>query len=98
MQLSGEYEQKIVLREILIDLGEDITNFHGQRQNAADLAHEYGVHFTPTLLLLNPEGKQLTKPIVGINTLDMFGFYLDAAIDQALETMASKNSVKMREH
>ena len=90
MALGGDYKNTILMREILIDMGLPITNFQGQLQDAAEFSHGYGVHLTPTLLVLDPQGNELTQRIVGINTVELFSFYLDAAIEKATEKMQSQ--------
>ncbi len=94
MLLSGEYEEKVIMREILIDLGQDVTNFKGQREDAAHLVHGYDVHLSPTLLFLNGEGTEVRKRMIGINTVEMFSFYLDAAIDEALIQLKPRETAK----
>ncbi|MEG7522605.1 MAG: thioredoxin fold domain-containing protein [Chromatiales bacterium] len=94
MLLSGEYEEKIIMREILIDLGQDVTNFEGQREDASHFVHGYDVHLSPTLLFLNGEGSEVRKRMIGINTVEMFSFYLDAAIDEAMAQLKPRETAK----
>lgn len=89
MSLDPEVTQRIILREMLIDPGMRIIDFHGERQDSAAFAHGYGVHLTPTLLFLDPQGNELTKRIVGINTIELFSFYLDAAIEEAIAKLSN---------
>ena len=44
---------------------------------------------TPTLLFLDPDGTEIVPRIVGVNTVEMFGFYLDRAIDAARERLVA---------
>jgi hypothetical protein len=88
--VEGEYGQRVILREMLIDRGMPIKDFQGKTQSAKTFSQGYGVHLTPTLLFLDPLGKELTEPIVGINTLELFGFYLDAAIEEAVKKLQSR--------
>jgi len=87
MALSGDYRDKVVMREILIDLGESLINFEGKSEDAAEFAHRYDVYLTPTLLFLDPHGNELSKRIVDVNTVELFYFYLTSAIDSAREKM-----------
>ena len=87
MILSGDYADRIIMREIFIDLGTDLRSFSGEIADSAFFAHEYGVYLTPTLLFLGPDGEELSKRIVGINTPEMFSFYVDAAIDDAVKKL-----------
>ena len=83
IQLSGQYKDQVIMREILIDPGRRLKDFHGYNRQAVELARGYGVSLTPTLLFLDAKGRELTTRMVGINTLEMFSFYLDEAIAQA---------------
>lgn len=83
IQLGGQYRNRLIIREILIDPGRHLKDFQGQRRPAAALAGDYGVSLTPTLLFLDAGGRELTSRMVGINTLEMFSFYLDEAIAEA---------------
>jgi len=90
MILSGDYADRIIMREIFIDLGTDVRTFFGKTEDSADFAHGYGVYLTPTLLFLGPDGEELSKRIVGINTPEMFSFYVDEAIDDAIEELRTR--------
>lgn len=81
---------QVIMREVLIDPGQSITNFQGQYLSTRKFASGYGVKLTPTLLFLDPEGSELTARIVGINTLEMYSFYLEAAIKEANQKMQDR--------
>lgn len=84
MRLSGEYGNKVIIREMLIDDGEVVVDFSGKRRDARDVAGDYQVWVTPTLLFLNPDGRELSARILGVNTIELYGHYVDAGIDEAL--------------
>jgi thioredoxin-related protein len=84
MLLSGDYGNKTIIRKLIVDNGSRVTDFSEQRIDTADLAHEYGVFVTPTILFVNHEGYQLAERMVGINTIEMYGGYLDQCIESAL--------------
>ncbi|MCU7845185.1 MAG: thioredoxin fold domain-containing protein [Candidatus Thiodiazotropha sp. (ex Monitilora ramsayi)] len=83
MQLSGDYEDQVVMREVMIDPGEMVTNFEGKREPASDFADRYGVFVTPTLLFLDTDGREAAERILGINTIDFLLFYIEDAIETA---------------
>lgn len=83
MQLSGEYKEKVIILEIMIDLGEMVTNFAGKRETTEDFANRYGVFVTPTLLFLDAHGNEAAERILGINTIDYLSLYIDNAIENA---------------
>lgn len=87
MLLSEEYADQVLMRELLIDPGERVINFAGRQQAADDFGDGYKVWVTPTLLFLDPQGREAAEPILGINTVDFLLFYIEDAIDSAKSTM-----------
>ena len=87
MELSGDYRDRVLIRELLIDHWQSVINFQGREQSAADFSAGYKTRLTPTLLFLDPQGRELTQRMIGINTIELFGLYLDAAIDRARAEM-----------
>ena len=84
MLLSGEYSDRILIRKLVLDNGSSLTDFAGQRRAVEEFAHSYGVYVTPTILFVDHTGRQLAERMVGINTIEMYGGYLDQCIDTAL--------------
>ncbi|MDH3526204.1 MAG: thioredoxin fold domain-containing protein [Gammaproteobacteria bacterium] len=84
MLLSGDYADKIIIRKLIIDNGSHVRDFLGRSLEAAELAHAFRVFVTPTILFVDADGRELAERMVGINTLEMFGGYLDGCIDTAL--------------
>jgi thioredoxin-related protein len=80
---SGEYAYKVLIREMMMEPDTTITDFSGQETTTAEIAERYGVRMTPTVLLLDPSGRSLLPPLTGINNAEMYGLYLDQAIDEA---------------
>jgi thioredoxin-related protein len=85
---SGEYVDKVRIREMMMEPDTAITDFSGQVTTTAKIAARYGVSITPTVLLLDSSGNSLRSPITGINNADMYGFYLDQAIAEATAARA----------
>ena len=87
MVLSGDYDDRLLMREIFIDDGFLLRDFQGREVEGGEFALRYGVSLTPTLLFLDPEGRELTEKMVGIQTPEMYFLYVDAAIGAALERL-----------
>jgi thioredoxin-related protein len=87
MLLSGEYSDKVLIRELLIDPGEKVIDFTGQQQAAHAFSGSYQVWVTPTLLFLDPQGQETAERILGINTVDYLLFYVEEAIESASNSM-----------
>ena len=84
MLLSGEYTDKIIIRKLVVDNHSRVIDFSNQRVVTSALAGEYGVYVTPTILFVDSAGHQLAERMVGINTIELYGGYLDQCIDTAL--------------
>ena len=61
-----------------------------------ELARRYGARLTPTVLFLDGRGRELTKPMIGINTVEFYGYYLDAAIDTARQHLPARHPPSIR--
>lgn len=90
MLLSGEYRGRVIIRELLTDAGVTVRDFDGRSVEAADIAARYRAWITPTLLFLDERGREIVPRIRGFNTPSLYGYYVDAAIAQAL--------ARLREH
>ncbi len=90
MILGGDFKNEILIREMFMDEGETVIDFQGMRREAADFAHGYGVFVTPTLLFLDPDGKELAEQMVGVNTMEMYYYYVDQSIRAALKKQAGQ--------
>ncbi len=92
MILGGDFRDDILIRELFIDAGEKIRDFRGVARAAADFAHGYGVFVTPTLLFLGADGTELEKKMTGINTVEMYWYYLSQSIQDAISKLPEKAS------
>lgn len=84
MLLSGLYENKILIRKVLIDEGQTLVDFDGRAVDADRMASRYRVHAVPTVVFVDAHGHELAERMVGINTVEFYGGYLDQNIDTAL--------------
>jgi thioredoxin-related protein len=90
MLRSGNYNERVIIRELRLDSRRAIRGFDGKPTTSGGLADVYEATFVPTVLLLDPSGRELVPRIVGVNTLEMYGYYLDQAIDQAQTALRSR--------
>lgn len=87
MQISGAYADRVLLRELHIDGPGTIRDFANQEVSPAAFASRYRIGLTPSVLLLDGEGRELDKRLLGIGTEGLYGLYLDAAIERARHTL-----------
>ena len=87
MQVSGDYDDKVVITEILLDSPDNIVDFKGKSVKPSVIADSYKVWVTPTLLFLDHTGREIHKRILGVNTIEMYGYYLDESLSTALRAL-----------
>ena len=90
MIASGDYQNRLLIREIFINLGSRVGDFKGNELDSSTFALAYKVYLTPTLLFLGPDGNELTERIVGIQTPEMFFFYVERAIEAAIAAFPAR--------
>ena len=88
MRLSGDAPGRVIIREVDVDSRLEVTGFDGARESGWSVADGYEALFTPTVLIVGPTGEELVERIIGLNTPEMYGWYLDRAIGEATAAMA----------
>lgn len=84
MLKSGDYVDKTIIRVVDIDDGEDVRDFNGKLIDSDSFADRYGIELTPTITFFDAQGREISQRITGIGTLDLYGGYLDSAIEMSL--------------
>ncbi|MGB1011179.1 MAG: thioredoxin family protein [Thiolinea sp.] len=85
---SEDYSKRVVIRTLEFDGDHEVKDFDGQTISASAFSSRYKVRITPTLLFLNAKGEEIAERMLGYNTPELYGAYLDRAIDTAVEEMA----------
>lgn len=80
---SGQYEDRVIIRKIMIDSVENIRDFKGASIDAENFAFKQKVQVTPTLRFVDEEGNQLAPEMVGYNTPEMYAAYIENAIESS---------------
>lgn len=83
MNNNDSYRERVVIRTIKIDSSDKIISFNGEKTTPAELSRQYKAFLTPTMLFLNDKGEEIAERMLGYNSPDYFGAYLDQAIDTA---------------
>lgn len=84
MLISGDYDNKVVIREIHTDSYLKLRDFNGKPVTSGALARRYDVSLVPTVVFVDAEGRELAKRLIGITTVDFYGGFLDEAIEASL--------------
>ncbi len=82
MLRSGDYTSNVLIRKLEIDDHGKINSLTGAPTSAALLANQFDIIVTPTLIFLDGQGNEVSERILGVNTLDYYGAYVDEALQQ----------------
>lgn len=80
---NDDYQKRIIIRTIKMDSEAEISGFGGEKTSPANLSKHYNAYLTPTLLFLNDKGEEIAERMLGYNSPDYYGLYLDQAIATA---------------
>ncbi len=84
MLRSGDYDANVLIRKFDIDDFSESRDFNGSLISSASLARRWDIKITPTIIFLNSQNQEVSERILGVNSLDYFGGYVDDAIDLGL--------------
>ncbi|MCP4485875.1 MAG: hypothetical protein GY820_00895 [Gammaproteobacteria bacterium] len=84
MLRSGDYKANVLIRKFDIDSFSKSRDFNGSPISGASLAQRWNIKITPTLIFLNSQNQEVSERILGVNSLDYYGGYVDDAIDLGL--------------
>jgi len=85
MSGNADYQSKLVIRKVETSSMLELKDFHGKKIAHRKFAGDHGVRMVPTVMVFDGDGKLLSKPVIGLTTVDYYGHYLDQAINQGLE-------------
>jgi len=94
MIFSGDYTNRALIYKINIDDSNKIIDFDGEQISNFDFASNQNAYVTPTMVFLDPNGKELYKRILGVNTVEMFGGRVDQALAASLNKLRSQTVAK----
>ena len=89
MIISGEYVDRALIREVIVDGASDLVDFDGTTVSPFAVADRYDALLTPTVLLVGHDGRVLVDKLIGISNEDMYLWYLDNALADATRILRS---------
>jgi len=89
MQHANKFANRAILVEISLERADPLTGFDNRRMTAQEFGDFYQAGITPTLLFLDHQGREISRRLVGISNLELYGHYLQESIDEALLAIRS---------
>lgn len=91
MVKQGTHTGRVIIREWLLDDYGQFIDFQGNACDAHEFASRYRATLTPTVLFLDQNGNELTERLVGVQSYEFYGAYLEAAIDAANAALKTRS-------
>jgi thioredoxin-related protein len=82
------FRERVRIREIGIGSPRLSTDFNGEKISHADVARRYKVKFAPTVLFLDSKGQAKAAPLLGGDSVGLYGGYLEKRVLQGLGLLA----------
>ena len=92
MLLSGDYTDKVIIRKLDTDGYGKIIGLDGKAVAPGQFSYQHDAYLTPTLIFVDHRGRELSERMIGLTTPEMYGGYLDNAIDHALSAYRSQST------
>jgi thioredoxin-related protein len=74
----------VVFHEVDVESETPLRDFDGRTVTSADLVRRYRVKRVPTVVVVDPRGRMLSAPLVGLLSEDFYQLYLEQAIEDGL--------------
>ena len=85
MLRNDDYTGDVLIRKIDMDSYYNISNFSGDNTTPDKFTKHLNVRLTPTILFFDGNGNEVSQRILGINSIDLYGGYLDDALKTGLQ-------------
>jgi thioredoxin-related protein len=85
-----KFRDAMEFRQITIDDGKSLIDFDGKRVKNEDFAKQRKGTFTPTIMMVDGNGKQIGESIVGIANADFYSGYVEALAETSIESLKKK--------
>ena len=92
MQKNEKDMSKAIIRKLNVGRSDTVIDFDGKKIPVSTFVDRYDGTFTPTLVFLDKTGQEVSVKIIGYNTPDLFGGYLDEGIEEGLAAIQSQSN------
>ena len=84
------WRDRAIFRQIDIDRPLPVLDFDGTSTTHDRIAARYRVRFSPTVIVVDGNGKPLSAPIVGLLTVDFYGAYLERLLEEGARSVSAR--------
>ncbi|HET9699307.1 MAG TPA: thioredoxin family protein [Burkholderiales bacterium] len=84
LQSSPEWRDRVILRQVDLNSPLALADFAGRMTTHGKFATEQQIRLAPTVKVFDPAGREAAEPLVGLLTPELYGLYLERALEQGL--------------
>lgn len=87
MYRNGLDKGRFILRTVNTGGYATLRGFSGERLGQEDFANRQGISFTPVIRFYDHRGNEIAPELLGFQTPELYGGYLEASIDKSIEAL-----------
>lgn len=84
LQVSPEWRDRVIMRQVDLNSAAALADFEGRETTHGRFAAGQQIRLAPTVKVFDPAGREATEPLVGLLTPELYGLYLERALDEGL--------------
>lgn len=84
LQGSPEWRDRVILRQVELNSPLALADFAGRKTTHGKFAKEQQIRLAPTVKVFDPTGREAAEPLVGLLTPELYGLYLERALEEGL--------------
>jgi thioredoxin-related protein len=87
---DAAWRNAMEFRQITVDDDTSLIDFDGKKVTTIAFAKARKGEFTPTIMVVDGDGKSLGDPVIGIANQDFYSVYVEALAKKGVETMRAR--------
>ncbi|MCY4219543.1 MAG: thioredoxin fold domain-containing protein [Gammaproteobacteria bacterium] len=88
---SGQYQDSVSIGKISIDAGETIIDQDGKEISTREFLAAFETNWTPTVLFLDYQKREIADRLTGLLTPDYYVYYLERSINTAIQNLQTQS-------
>lgn len=84
LQASPEWRDRVIMRQVDLNSSLALADLAGRRTTHGKFAGEQHIRLAPTVKVFDPAGREAAEPLVGLLTPELYGHYLERALEEGL--------------
>jgi thioredoxin-related protein len=84
LRADPQWRDRFILRQVDVGSAQPLRDLAGGRSTHGKFAAAQGIRLAPTVKVFDAEGREASEPLVGLLTPELYGLYLERALEEGL--------------